>query len=71
MGEITIDVKSIPPPVIAAHCRTLLNCIGDYFDNPTHQKEFEAWHMLKYGTPPARASYINNDIASGECGGTT
>ena len=58
MNTITIDVTKIPPPVMSAHCRTLLECIGDYFDNPAVQREYEAWYCERYGHKPTEASYI-------------
>lgn len=57
MNELAVDVKAIPAPIMMAHCRTLLECIGTFFDDPANQAKFEAWHMEKYGCPPKETSY--------------
>lgn len=58
MNTIAIDVTAIPAPVVAAHCRSLLNAIGNFFDDPEVQRDYEAWHTERYGFPPREASYI-------------
>jgi hypothetical protein len=60
MNAIAIDTTKIPAPVMAAHCRSLLNAIGGFFDDPKNQQDYEAWHVERYGYPPREASYINN-----------
>lgn len=57
MSAISVEVKSIPDPVMSAHCHGLLEAIGRFFDDPVNQAKFEAWHMEKYGCPPKEASY--------------
>lgn len=57
-ATIAIDVTQIPSPVMNAHCRTLLNCIGKFFDDPQNQRDFEEWHKKQYGRYPSEASYM-------------
>ena len=42
-GEINIDVKKIPAPVMESLGRGLLKNIREYFKNPENQRAFEEW----------------------------
>lgn len=57
MNAIAVEIAAIPKPVITAHCRGLLEAIGNFFDDPRNQAKFEAWHIEKYGCPPRETSY--------------
>lgn len=56
--EISIQHKSIPKCEMDSHSRNLLNCVVNFFENAETQKDFEAWHLGKYGCLPKEASYI-------------
>ena len=60
-ATITIDTKAIPAPVMDAHCRTLLNCIGKFFECKDVQRDYERWYTERYGHPPREASYMKNE----------
>lgn len=62
-NAIAVDITKIPSPVMNAHCRTLLNCIGKFFDDPQNQRDFEEWHIKQYGCPPKETSYRKEDQA--------
>lgn len=49
MSGITVQLDTMPAPVMAAHCRGLFEAIGSFFDDPDNQAKFEAWHKKKYG----------------------
>ncbi|MFR3309390.1 MAG: hypothetical protein ACLTTQ_01975 [Christensenellales bacterium] len=42
-----METNSIPN----SFCRDLLKRIHAYYRDPEHRKEFEAWHLKKYGCP--------------------
>ena len=44
MSGITVQLDTMPAPVMAAHCRGLFEAIGSFFDDPDNQAKFEAWH---------------------------
>ena len=45
MSGITVQLDTMPAPVMAAHCRGLFEAIGSFFDDPDNQAKFEAWHL--------------------------
>lgn len=47
MSGITVQLDTMPAPVMAAHCRGLFEAIGSFFDDPDNQAKFEAWHKKK------------------------
>lgn len=57
MSGITVQLDTMPAPVMAAHCRGLFEAIGSFFDDPDNQAKFEAWHKKKYGCLPKETSY--------------
>lgn len=57
MSGITVQLDTMPTPVMAAHCRGLFEAIGNFFDDPDNQAKFEAWHIKKYGCLPKETSY--------------
>ena len=56
MSGITVQLDTMPAPVMAAHCRGLFEAIGSFFDDPDNQAKFEAWHKKKYGCLPKDTS---------------
>ena len=68
MSGITVQLDTMPAPVMAAHCRGLFEAIGSFFDDPDNQAKFEAWHKKKYGCLPKDTSYgsVNNEQAEKE-----
>lgn len=42
MSGITVQLDTMPTPVMAAHCRGLFEAIGSFFDDPDNQAKFEA-----------------------------
>lgn len=65
MNAIAVEIAAIPKPVITAHCRGLLEAIGNFFDDPDNQAKFEAWHKKKYGCLPKETSYGRPSEAKG------
>lgn len=51
-GVIAVDLKSVPPPVMDAHNRTLLHIIAKFYEDPANQAAYTQWHIKKYGYPP-------------------
>ena len=37
MSGITVQLDTMPAPVMAAHCRGLFEAIGSFFDDPDNQ----------------------------------
>lgn len=42
-GDITVDFSAIPSHQTDAMCRTLISCIGKYFENPAVKADYERW----------------------------
>lgn len=49
---VSVDIASIPPPIMDAHNRTLLHIIAKFYEDPANQAAYTQWHIKKYGVPP-------------------
>ena len=44
MSGITVQLDTMPAPVMAAHCRGLFEAIGSFFDGTEDEEKVGAWH---------------------------
>lgn len=57
MSTIKINLNEVPKGEMLSHSRNLLDVVAEYFENSEVQKDYENWHLEKYGFLPQNASY--------------
>lgn len=52
MSTVTVNTQSIPNAVMDSHCRTLLNIVAKFFEDPAVQADYLIWHKATYRCTP-------------------
>jgi len=57
--EVAINPKEIPDQVFRTLAPVIMDCVEDYFKDPTVIRKFIVWHERRYNRPPSNIDSLN------------